>query len=67
MAEAMVASKSFVRRRFRPSHAKQRSTTHRRGCTSSPTCPGILRTISMAMEVASRTRWRHRQCLQRHG
>ena len=52
----MVAPKAFVRRRFRPSHAKQRLTTHRRGCASNPTCPGILRTISMAMEVASRTR-----------
>ena len=35
-ALAMVASKSFASRRQRPSHAKVRSTTHRRGRLRSP-------------------------------
>jgi hypothetical protein len=41
---------------LRFSQAKQRSTTYRRGWTSNPTWFGILRTISMAMQVALATR-----------
>nr|KIS30089.1 hypothetical protein TQ38_24740 [Novosphingobium sp. P6W] len=34
--DAMVVSQSLARRRHRPSHAKVRSTTHRRGRTWKP-------------------------------
>lgn len=34
--EAIMASQSLARRRQRPSQAKVRSTTHRRGSTSKP-------------------------------
>ena len=46
VAEAMVASKSLARRRLRPSQAKKRSTTQRRGCTAKPIWLACLRTIS---------------------
>ena len=51
-----MASNSLASLRFRPSHAKQRSTTQRRLWTQKPTCQGGLRTISMAIEVAFLTR-----------
>jgi hypothetical protein len=38
----MVASKSFASRRLRPIHAKNRSTTQRRGLTTKPTWSGVL-------------------------
>jgi hypothetical protein len=36
LADAMVCSKSLASRRLRLSHARVRSTTHRRGRTSKP-------------------------------
>lgn len=52
LAEAMVAFGSFQRLLLRLIQAKKRLTTHRRGWTTKPTCPGGLRTISTAMKVA---------------
>ena len=45
-ALAMVASKSLARRRLRPSQAKVRSTTQRRGRTSKLVMPSLRLTIS---------------------
>ena len=45
-ALAMVASKSLARRRFRPSQAKVRSTTQRRGRTLKPVTSSLRLTIS---------------------
>src|SRR5207244_4743103 len=45
VALAMVASKSLARRRLRPSQAKLRSTTHRRGRSWKPLTPGGRSTI----------------------
>ena len=45
-AEAMVRSKSFASLRHRPSHAKVRSTTQRRGKTSKPLALSVRLTIS---------------------
>lgn len=47
VAEAMVFSKSLVRRRFRLSHASVRSTTQRRGSTSKPLATSGRLMISM--------------------
>src|SRR4029077_7292653 len=56
VAEATVPSKSLASRRLRPSQAKKRSTTQRRGCTAKPIWPPCLRTISTMMLVAFATR-----------
>jgi hypothetical protein len=45
-ALSMVASKSFAKRRFRLSHAMDRSTTHRRGSGSNPLAASDLLTVS---------------------
>lgn len=47
VADAMVCSKSFARRRFRLSHASVRSTTQRRGSTSKPFAASGLLMVSM--------------------
>ena len=57
VADAMVALRSFARRRFWFGQAKQRSTTQRLGCASNPTWLGILLTVWMAMQVAPYTCW----------
>lgn len=46
-ALAMVASKSLASRRQRPSQAKVRSRTHRRGSTSKPLAASERLMISM--------------------
>lgn len=47
VAEAMVFSQSFASLRQRPSHAKVRSATHRRGRTSKPLAVSDRLMISM--------------------
>ena len=47
VAEAMDFSQSFASLRHRPSHAKVRSTTHRRGRTSKPLAVSERLMISM--------------------
>ena len=52
-----MPSKSFASLRLRLIHAKKRSTTQRRGKTWKPIWLAIFVTTSMAMQVASLTRW----------
>ena len=47
------ASQSLARRRQRPSHAKVRSTTHRRGRTSKPLAVSDRLMISMVQSPSS--------------
>jgi len=56
-ASAILArfSKSFARRRQRPSHPKVRSTIHRLGSTSKPLAVSERLTISRCHTPSSRT------------
>ena len=51
-----MASTSFAKRRLRLIQAKKRSTTQRFACTTNPSCPSSLRTISTRIGLAAATR-----------